>query len=85
MRLVLDTNVWLDWLAFDDPGVAPLKVAVAEGRAEIYIDGSCAEELARVLAYDLGKRSLAPERQAACLEELRRVARMLDGEKPAAP
>ena len=83
MRLVLDTNVWLDWLAFDDPGVAPLKAAVAEGRAEIYIDDPCAEELARVLAYDLGKRSLDADRQAACLAELRRVARPLDGAKPA--
>ena len=49
MRLVLDTNVWLDWLAFDDPGVAPLKAAVAEGRAEIYIDeiiDSCSPALA---------------------------------------
>ena len=30
MRLVLDTNVWLDWLVFDDPALAPLKDAVAE-------------------------------------------------------
>jgi putative PIN family toxin of toxin-antitoxin system len=83
MRLVLDTNVWLDWLAFDDPGVAPLKAAVAEGRAEVYIDDPCAEELARVLSYDLGKRSLDAARQAACLAELRRVARPLEGDKPA--
>jgi putative PIN family toxin of toxin-antitoxin system len=84
MRLVLDTNVWLDWLAFDDPGVAPLKAAVAEGRAEIFIDDSCAAELARVLAYDLGKRSLDPQRQAACLAECRRIARPLAGADPAA-
>ena len=83
MRLVLDTNVWLDWLAFDDPGVAPLKAAVAAGRAEIYIDDPCEAELARVLAYDLGKRSLDPARQAACLAEARRIARPLAGEKPA--
>jgi uncharacterized protein len=25
MRLVLDTNVWLDWLLFDDPTVRPLQ------------------------------------------------------------
>ena len=24
-RLILDTNVWLDWLLFDDPSVAALK------------------------------------------------------------
>jgi len=38
--LVLDTNVWLDWLLFDDPSVAALKAAVAEGRAEVFIDAA---------------------------------------------
>lgn len=75
MRLILDTNVWLDWLLFDDPSVAALKAAVAEGRAEIYIDDSCEAELARVLAYDLGKHSIDPAAQAACLTECRRIAR----------
>ena len=28
---VLDTNVWLDWLVFDDPGIALLRGAVADG------------------------------------------------------
>lgn len=31
LRLVLDTNVWLDWLAFGDPSVAAIKSAVAAG------------------------------------------------------
>ena len=26
-RLVLDTNVWLDWLVFDDPGIAAIRDA----------------------------------------------------------
>ena len=43
---VLDTNVWLDWLVFDDPAVAPLKSAVAGGRAEIRIDPACEAALA---------------------------------------
>lgn len=29
LRLVLDTNIWLDWLVFGDPSVAPLKSALA--------------------------------------------------------
>ena len=41
LRLVLDTNVWLDWLLFDDPAVAPIRNAVAEGKAE---SGSRKEE-----------------------------------------
>ena len=77
LRLVLDTNVWLDWLLFDDAGVAPLKAAVAAAQAEIFIDDACAAELATVLAYRLRKQILAADAQAACLGECRRVARMV--------
>ena len=49
VRIVLDTNVWLDWLVFDDPSLAPLRSALAAGRVEIVIDESCAAELAEVL------------------------------------
>ena len=83
LRLVLDTNVWLDWLVFGEPSLAPLKAAVAERRAEIFIDAACAAELERVLAYDLGKHSLDPAAQAACLAECRRIAQPLQDGKPA--
>ncbi|MEO8443167.1 MAG: putative toxin-antitoxin system toxin component, PIN family [Betaproteobacteria bacterium] len=75
LRLVLDTNVWLDWLVFDDASVAPLKAAIAGAQAEIFIDDACAAELAAVLAYPLRKQILAADAQAACLAECRRVAR----------
>jgi len=58
MRLVLDTQVWIDWLVFDDPAVAPIRAAVAAGRAEVVIDRECEAELARALGYPLGKRSV---------------------------
>ena len=77
MILVLDTNVWLDWLLFDDPSIAALKVAVKEGRAEIFIDAAGEAELARVLAYDLGKHSIDAGKQAACLAECRSIARTI--------
>jgi len=51
MRLVLDTNVWIDWLVFDDPSVAPLKAAQQHGRLHIVINAACLEELNEVLAY----------------------------------
>ena len=35
LRVVLDTNVWLDWLVFDDPTIAPIKAAVATERARL--------------------------------------------------
>ena len=79
MRLVLDTNVWLDWLVFDDPSVAPIKAAVAENRAEVFIDAACEAELERALGYDLGRKfTLAAEAQGACLALCRRVARRID-------
>jgi putative PIN family toxin of toxin-antitoxin system len=81
MRLVLDTNVWLDWLVFEDPDVAPLKAAVTAGRAEVFVDEASEAELARVLAYPFGNKTLTVEAQAACLAECRRVARRGDSER----
>ncbi len=77
-RLVLDTNIWLDWLVFHDQGVSNLKLAVKENRADIFIDAACEAELERVLAYDLAKHTLDAAAQAACLAESRRIARRID-------
>lgn len=78
LRLVLDTNIWLDWLVFDDDGVAPIKSAVAFARAEIFIDDACTQELARVLAYPRKQQLLAADAQAACLAEYRSVTRWVE-------
>ena len=78
LRLVLDTQVWLDWLVFDDPGVRPLRTAVEGGRAHVYMDAACDAELERVLAYDLGKHSIAPPAQAAALAQARRLSRRIE-------
>jgi uncharacterized protein len=75
LRLVLDTNVWLDWLVFDDPSVAPVKAVVAEGRAEVVVDEAVAAELTRVLAYPFGARTLGTQAQAAAITECLRIAR----------
>jgi uncharacterized protein len=74
MRLVLDTNVWLDWLVFDDPEAAPVRAAVRQGRARVFIDAACEAELARVLSGPLGRVRLDAAAQAACLAECRRAA-----------
>jgi putative PIN family toxin of toxin-antitoxin system len=74
-RLVLDTNVWLDWLVFDEPTLAPLRAAHAAGRVEIVMDEACEAELARVLAYNLGKHTIGAEAQASCLERCRKMAK----------
>jgi uncharacterized protein len=74
VRLVLDTNIWLDWLLFDDPQVAPIKAAVADGRAEVVIDESVEAELIRVLTYPFGAKTLPAEAQAANLARCRSIA-----------
>ena len=83
LRLVLDTNVWLDWLVFRDASIAALQAAVSAGRAEILIDSACLLELERVLGYPLGRFSLGASGQAAALEDCRRIARSI--ETPLAP
>jgi putative PIN family toxin of toxin-antitoxin system len=81
-RLVLDTNVWLDWLVFRDAGLAHLKLAIAERRAEVFIDAACSAELQRVLAYDLGRHRIDAAAQVAALAESRRVAQGIDVAAP---
>lgn len=78
MRLVLDTNIWLDWLVFADAGIASVRDAVAAGHADIVIDAACEDELIRVLGYPLQKWTLDAMRQSACLEQCRRVACRID-------
>jgi putative PIN family toxin of toxin-antitoxin system len=75
VTLVLDTQVWLDWLVFDDASVARLREAHAAQRVEIVIDAACEAELVRVLGYDLGKFTLRPEEQRQCIARLRSIAR----------
>jgi putative PIN family toxin of toxin-antitoxin system len=80
LRLVLDTQVWLDWLVFDDPATHALRALVAAERAEIFIDAPCEAELERVLGYPLGRRRLDAGRQAACLGRCRAIAKRVEKE-----
>jgi putative PIN family toxin of toxin-antitoxin system len=75
VKIVLDTQVWLDWLVFDDPSAVPIREAHTAGRVEIVIDEPCEAELVRVLAYDLGKFSLAPNEQTECVARCRSIAK----------
>jgi uncharacterized protein len=65
-RLVLDTNVVIDWLVFDDPFMAPLREGVPAGRVEVVSHPPAIEELRRVLAYQSLK--LDEARQTAIFE-----------------
>jgi uncharacterized protein len=74
LRLVLDTNVWLDLLVFRDPGIAAICETHAARRAEILVDPDGEAELVRALAYDFGKHTLDAAMQAARLAEFRQMS-----------
>jgi len=76
LRLVLDSNVWLDWLHFDDPRVTPLKRAKNNDEIEIVIDQPCRDELVRVLDYD--RFGLDKAAQESMLGEVDRVSTFLE-------
>ncbi len=50
-RLVLDTNVWLDLLLFDDPRCAALRADLGARRCIALTDTACRAEWHRVLVY----------------------------------
>lgn len=75
-RLVLDTNVVLDLLVFADPRVAPLAAALADGRAECFVDAAGLVELERVLAYPALR--LTPDAAAAVLAAFTALARRIE-------
>lgn len=66
LRLVLDTNVVIDWLVFDHPFMNPLRDGVRDGRIMVLTHPPAADELQRVLGYPQLK--LAVARQAEVFE-----------------
>jgi len=72
MRLVLDTNVVLEMLHWQDPRSAALLAALQNGRTSCHTDAACLAELQRVLAYpQIGRDDAA---QAALLDRYRSLA-----------
>lgn len=51
VRVVLDTNVVIDWLVFDDPFMNPLRYGVRDGLVTVVTHEPAIAELERVLAY----------------------------------
>lgn len=64
LPLVLDTNVVLDMLVFDDPLVRPLAQALAAGEVSAWADADTLRELELVLAYPQFKLDEAARRTA---------------------
>ena len=51
LRVVLDSNVWIDILVFDDPHTRPIAAALESGALAALIDARCLAELTYVLDY----------------------------------
>jgi len=91
MKVVLDTNVWLDWLLFDDPSVAALRLAAGDGRLRVLAWTRARDELADVLwrpavlaqaARSRARRGLSPPDPALALAMFDRVAGACDAPAP---
>lgn len=66
IRLVLDTNVVIDWLVFDDPFMNPLRHGVRDAHIQVLTHPPAIDELKRVLGYRQLK--LDPSRQQDIFE-----------------
>jgi len=84
LRLVLDTNIWLDWLVFGDTGIAHIRQLQEAGHVEICIDAVCEAELADVLTRRFGKRKLDAAEQQRALAQCRRLTTRIGVQVPAA-
>ena len=76
LLLVLDTNVVLDLLHFEDAIAHPILEALQHKQVQCVVTEATLEELRRVLAYPEFK--LAPVRQATLFDQYRRLVRMQD-------
>ncbi|WP_338859998.1 PIN domain-containing protein [Mycetohabitans rhizoxinica] len=77
-RVVLDTNVWIDILVFDDPATRSIATALQNGGLDAVQDERCLNELQRVLDYPQFVR-YAIDKSAA----LARLARLCTRVAPA--
>jgi putative PIN family toxin of toxin-antitoxin system len=82
VKLVLDTNVVIDWLVFDDEFLASFREQVRAGAVQIITHAPAVTELRRVLAYPILK--LVPERQTAVLEQYAALSSLVESDLAAA-
>src|SRR5512144_1342242 len=81
-RLVLDTNIWLDWLVFEDTGIAHIRQLQEAGHVEIVVDAVCEAEFAEVITRKFQRKTLDSQAQAAALAQLRRLSTRIDAQLP---
>ncbi len=82
MRLVLDTNVWLDLLLFEDPRCAALRQALDAAEVCILLREDCHAEWRRVLAYPALR--IEPAQQSQLALQQRTLCEWVTGVRAAA-
>jgi putative PIN family toxin of toxin-antitoxin system len=83
VKLVLDTNVVIDWLVFDDAFLASFREQVQSGGIQVITHVPALDELRRVLAYPTLK--LSAQRQAAVLERYGALVSFFEGDASILP
>ncbi|WP_225033418.1 putative toxin-antitoxin system toxin component, PIN family [Paraburkholderia sp. XV] len=74
--VVLDSNVWIDILVFDDPHTRPILAALESGALRALIDARCLAELTYVLDYpQFEKRAVD---KTAALATLARLSTLVE-------
>ncbi len=63
MKLILDTNIVLDWLVFRDARVAGLQPALDRGHVDLVTHEPAVDELRRVLAYPRFKLAIDQQQE----------------------
>jgi len=80
-RVVLDSNVWIDILVFDDTATRPILAALERGALVALIDSRCLNELERVLDYPQFRARAIDK--AAALATVARLACRIDASQSA--
>ena len=76
MRLVLDTNIVMDMLHFNNRHTQALKTAISEGRLQCFSDKECLAELERVTGYP--EFALDPAGRAGLIASYKNFAILFD-------
>ena len=76
MRLVLDTNIVMDMLHFNNRHTQALKTAISEGRLQCFSDKECLAELERVTGYP--EFALDPAGRAGLIASYKNFAILCD-------
>jgi putative PIN family toxin of toxin-antitoxin system len=76
-NLVIDSNVLISLLVFDDPRYRGIQTAWRSGRVRVLTAGDCAREFERVLGYP--RLKLEEARQSAIYQAFRALVTMHEG------